>query len=186
MRAVGDIDNVNHVGMAVRDLAATTARFEALGFQLTPYSPHSGAWKPGDAVQPLGSGNRCVMFADNYLEILASDHPRRQAERIAGFLAHHEGGHIICFNAENMQAVDDRLRRAGVATSGVIPLQREIDTPDGRQTAKFERVQFAPCRVAGRVYPGGTSPDAALHLSAALLRACEWLPDTVGRHARRR
>ena len=43
-----DIDNINHVGMAVRDLAATVARYEAMGFQLTPYSEHSGAWKPGE------------------------------------------------------------------------------------------------------------------------------------------
>ena len=47
-----DITNINHVGMAVRDLAAAAARYEAMGFQLTPYSPHSAAWKPGDAVQP--------------------------------------------------------------------------------------------------------------------------------------
>ena len=29
---VADIDNINHVGMAVRDLAASVARFEAMGF----------------------------------------------------------------------------------------------------------------------------------------------------------
>jgi len=42
---VPDIDNINHVGMAVRYLGDTTARYERLGFQLTPFSPHSGAWK---------------------------------------------------------------------------------------------------------------------------------------------
>lgn len=49
--------------MAVRDHAVATARFEAMGFRLTPYSPHSGAWRPGEKVQVLGSGNRCVMYA---------------------------------------------------------------------------------------------------------------------------
>lgn len=29
---IADINNINHVGMAVRDLAATTRRFEAMGF----------------------------------------------------------------------------------------------------------------------------------------------------------
>ncbi len=52
-----DINNINHVGMAVRDLAETTARYEAMGFQLTPYSPHSGAWKPGEPVQSFRSGS---------------------------------------------------------------------------------------------------------------------------------
>ncbi len=139
-----DIDNINHVGMAVRDLNETVRRFEAMGFQLTPYSPHSAAWKPGDAVKPLGSGNRCVMFANDYLEILASEDSSRPAPRITNFLKRHQGAHIICFNTEDPQGVDLRLHKAGVVTSGVIPLQRDIDTPDGAHTAKFERVQFAP------------------------------------------
>jgi len=130
--------------MAVRDLDDTVRRYEALGFQLTPYSPHSAAWKPGDAVKPLGSGNRCVMFANDYLEILASEDARQPAARITNFLKRHQGAHIICFNTEKPQAVDQRLHDAGMETSGVIALQREIDTPDGVQTAKFERVQFAP------------------------------------------
>lgn len=139
-----DIDNINHVGMAVRDLADTVRRFEAMGFQLTPYSPHSAAWKPGEAVQPQGSGNRCVMFASDYLEILASEDPARPAPRITNFLKRHQGAHIICFNTEDPHAVEQRLQREGIATSGVIPLQREIDTPAGVRTAKFARIQFAP------------------------------------------
>lgn len=139
-----DIDNINHVGMAVRGLAATAARFESLGFVLTPYSPHSAAWKPGETVQPLGSGNRCIMFNDNYLEILASENPAAPAPRIADFLKRHQGAHIICFNSEMPDLVDQRLHKAGIKTSGVIPLQRDIDTPDGVRTAKFQRVQFAP------------------------------------------
>jgi catechol 2,3-dioxygenase-like lactoylglutathione lyase family enzyme len=139
-----EIDSINHVGMAVRDLADTVARYEAMGFQLTPYSEHSGAWKPGEKVQSLSSGNRCVMFANSYLEILASTDPSRPSARIEGYVKHHQGAHIICFNAEDLQTLDRRLRGAGVTTSGVIPLQRDIDTPEGSRLARFERVQFGP------------------------------------------
>lgn len=139
-----DINNINHVGMAVRDLAATAACYERMGFQLTPYSPHSAAWKPGDPVQPLGSGNRCVMFENTYLEILASEHASRPAPRITNFLKHHQGAHIICFDSGDCEFVDRRVRGLGIETSGVIPLQRDIDTPDGVRTAQFERTQFAP------------------------------------------
>lgn len=142
--ALSDIDNLNHVGMAVRDLADIVRRFEAMGFQLTPYSPHSAAWKPGETVQPQGSGNRCVMFANDYLEILASEDVARPAARISNFLKRHQGAHILCFNTQRPQDVEARLRAEGIATSGVIPLQREIDTPDGVRTAKFARIQFAP------------------------------------------
>lgn len=141
---MNDIDSINHVGMVVRDLADATARYEAMGFQLTPFSAHSGAWKPGEKVQPLGSGNRCVMFAHNYLEILADADPAAPSPRLAGYLHHHQGAHIICFGSEDPDAVDTRLRAAGIATSGVIPLQRDVDTETGVRTAKFRRIQFAP------------------------------------------
>jgi hypothetical protein len=141
---MSEIDHINHVGMAVRDLTSTAARFEAMGFQLTPFSPHAGAWKPGEAVQKLGSGNRCVMFANNYLEILGTENNDPPPQRLASFLARHEGAHIICFNTETPSALDDRLRSLEIQTSGVIPLQRDIDTPNGVRTAQFERVQFAP------------------------------------------
>ncbi len=139
-----DIDSINHVGMAVRKLAETTARYEAMGFMLTPYSPHSGAAKPGEPVVPLNSGNRCVMFAHNYLEILASADPSQPAPKISNFLKRHQGAHIICFGSEQVESVDGRLKAQGIATSDVIPLQRDIDTPEGVRTAKFQRVQFAP------------------------------------------
>lgn len=139
-----DIDNINHVGMAVRDMAATAALYESFGFLLTPFSVHSGAWKPNETVKSLASGNRCVMFSSNYLEILASESAVEPSPRIEAYLSRHQGAHIICFNSEDLSSVDRRIAGAGIKTSGVIPLQRDIDTPTGIQTAKFERVQFAP------------------------------------------
>lgn len=139
-----DIHSVNHVGIVARDLAATSTRYEHMGFTLTPFSPHSGAWKPGEPVTRLGSGNRCVMFAHNYLEILANADPDQPSARLEGFLRHHQGGHIICFGSEDLPSVEARLVARGLKTSGVLPLQREVDTPEGERTAKFERVQFAP------------------------------------------
>lgn len=139
-----DLHSVNHVGMAVRSMDAAAARFAALGFVLTPFSVHAGAWQPGQSVRPLGQGNRCIVFPHNYLEILASEDPARLPERLARFLARHQGGHIICFGTDVPDAVDARLKQAGIATSGVIPLQRDVDTPQGTRTAKFARIQFAP------------------------------------------
>ena len=141
---VDDLHSVNHVGMAVGDMERTAKRYEAMGFLLTPFSLHAGAWKPGDPVAKLSYGNRCLMFRNNYLEILASENADAPSPRIAGFLARHEGGHIICFGTENPEAVNSRLVAAGVKTSGVIPLQRDVGTEQGMRTAKFVRVQFAP------------------------------------------
>lgn len=139
-----DIHSINHVGIVARHLDATSLRYEQLGFTLTPFSPHSGAWKPGDPVTRLGSGNRCVMFEQNYLEILANEDADQPSPRLEGFLRRHQGGHIICFGSEELAKVEQRLIAHGLKTSGVLALQREVDTPEGPRTARFERVQFAP------------------------------------------
>lgn len=152
------LHGVNHVGIAVRDLGVAAPRLEALGFQLTPYSPHSAAWKPGEAVKPLGSGNRCIMFDGNYLEVLGSENSAEQAPRIAGFLARHQGAHIICFDGEDLPATERRLAAFGLETSGILPLQREVDTPEGPRTARFERLQFSP----------GDSPEGYIQVARHL------------------
>lgn len=141
---MNDIDSVNHVGMVVRDLAAAVDRYQAMGFLLTPFSAHAGAWKPGEKVTPLGSGNRCVMFGSSYLEILANVDPAAPSPRLAGYLRHHQGAHIICFGSSHLESVDARVRALGVETSGVIPLQREVETVEGVRMARFQRIQFAP------------------------------------------
>jgi hypothetical protein len=138
----GDIDSVNHVGLVVKDLEAAAKRYEAFGFILTPLSMHSGALKPGDPEIPYGSGNRCAIFPDNYLEIVAHVDKQKYDLFCGKFLQRFEGAHIICFGCGDASVVDRRLRLSGVGTSGVIPLKRDLDTPDGKRTAKFDCVHF--------------------------------------------
>jgi len=197
LAAAGLLVGVNHVGMAVCDLDVAAARFTALGFQVTPYSPHAAAWKPGEAVQPLGSGNRCLMFPGNYLEVLGSADPRHQAARVAGFLARHQGAHIICFDGEDLPAAEARLAASGLATSGILPLQREVETPDGPRTARFERLQFSPgdspegyIQVARHLTPDFIyqprhcqHPNGALALTETLVLADD-LPAFIAKYAR--
>lgn len=139
----GDIDSVNHVGLVVEDLAATAKRFEEFGFVLSPLSMHAGALKPGDPEIPYGSGNRCAIFPNNYLEIVAHVDKDKYDLFCGKFLQRFEGAHIICFGCGDAGVVDARVRATGIGTSGVIPLKRDLDTQDGIQTAKFDCVHFA-------------------------------------------
>ena len=75
MRPEGDIDRVNHVGVAVRHMDKAEARYEALGFTLSPLSVHSGSMKPGEPVKPMATGNRCAIFPNNYIEVLGVVNP---------------------------------------------------------------------------------------------------------------
>jgi hypothetical protein len=138
-----DIDSVNHVGLVVADIHAAARRFEAMGFVLSPLSMHKGATEPGKPAEPFGSGNRCAVFAKNYLEIVAHVEKDKRDVFVGKYLARFEGTHIICFNSPALEACDARLKRAGIATSGPIPLQRDVDTPDGPRTAKFSCTHFA-------------------------------------------
>ncbi|MGH9099164.1 MAG: VOC family protein, partial [Acidimicrobiales bacterium] len=67
----GDIDGINHVGVVVRSMDAATAAYERMGFVLTPLSMHAGSPQPGGAIVEYGTGNRTVMFARSYIEVLA-------------------------------------------------------------------------------------------------------------------
>ena len=59
-----------------------------------------------------------------------------------GYLSRFEGAHIICFGCGDAKIVDQRVTDEGFTTSGVIPLQRNVDTPDGERMAKFDCVYF--------------------------------------------
>jgi len=137
-----DIDSVNHVGHVVHDLYAAAARFEAMGFVLSPLSMHFGSPGPGEPAQPLGSGNRCAIFPENYVELVAHVDTDKFDLFCGRYLERFEGAHIVCFGCGDAGVVDARLVAAGIGTSGVIPLQRDLDTPDGERTAKFDCVHF--------------------------------------------
>jgi len=141
--AVADIDSVNHVGLVVAEIHAAAARFEAMGFTLSELSMHKGATEPGKPAEPFGSGNRCAVFPKNYLEIVAHVEKDKRDVFVGKYLARFEGMHIICFNSPALPAADARLHAAGVGTSGVIPLQRDVSTAEGTRTAQFDCAHFA-------------------------------------------
>jgi hypothetical protein len=138
----GDIDSVNHLGIAVRDMDAACALYERLGFQLTPLSVHSGSSKPGEPVQPMATGNRCAVFPHNYIEVLGIVNPGALDWGWSRFIDRFEGAHIICFGCKDAEVVAARLSAANVGNSGVIALQRDIGTPEGMRTARFDCVHF--------------------------------------------
>ena len=117
-------------------------RFEDFGFLLTPLSVHSGSSKPGEPVTLMATGNRCAVFPHNYLEILAVVNPGRPDWFLGEFMKRFQGAHIICFGCGDAEVVNARVAGAGIATSGVIALQRDVETPEGMRTAKFECVHF--------------------------------------------
>lgn len=137
-----DIDSVNHVGIAARNLSQAVERYEAMGFTLTPLSVHSGSAKPGEPVTAMATGNQCIMFPHNYVEVLGIVNPGRPDWGVGEAIKRFQGAHIICFGCQKAETVHQRLSEAGVKTSGVIALQRDVETEAGTRTARFDCVHF--------------------------------------------
>jgi hypothetical protein len=112
---------LDHAGVAVRDLDTAAAAWQALGFQVTPTAPHL----PGGV-----TGNRCVMFARGYVELLAVIDKAGHSATLARFLARYEGIHVLSLATSDAEAAGRRLGRE------VIRSARETDGG----TARFARV----------------------------------------------
>lgn len=103
----GAATGLDHVGVAVPDLTAAASEWEALGFTVQPLAPHM------DEGKPTGTGNRNIMLAEGYIELLATIDPARPSATIARFLAHHTGIHVLTLAMRSESATMNRILRAG-------------------------------------------------------------------------
>lgn len=142
---------LDHVGVAGKDLASLAAAWERLGFALTPLARHSGRRTPDGPVVPFGTGNRCAMLRQGYVELIAIVDPGAFSNTLDRFLARYAGLHIIALSVDDEAAELARLRQAGFAIDGIAWLERPVDSadPDGPQ-ARFARLPL-PEAPEGRV-----------------------------------
>ena len=157
--------SLDHVGIAARDLGALTAQYERLGFLLTPLARHSGRRTPDGPVVPFGTGNRCIMLREGYLELIAVIDPAAFSNTLDRFLARYAGLHIIALGIDDEDANLARLRRAGIDLPGIAYLERPVDDadPDG-PTARFARL------------PWPEAPEGRLQLIRHLTPEAIWQP----------
>lgn len=126
--------SIDHVGWATRNPGALHARFERLGFRLTPWSTLSGPLLPGSLAVPWGTANRCAMLREGgYLELLGIADPSRPLNGLDRYLDRYEGLHILVLRVDDAEANFARLCRAGLPVAGVMPRERLVsdEDPDG-------------------------------------------------------
>ncbi|GAA0348629.1 VOC family protein [Actinoallomurus spadix] len=170
-----DIDRIDHSVLYTTDMDATAAVYEALGFTLSPLSMHMGSDRPGGERRPMGAGNRCALFGGNYLELLGLfGDGSVDPWNIRSLIAEYEGLHGYSFGCTDAAVTEERLRRAGLSSSGVLPLQRDVDTSDGTATARFEAVH-----VERALTPEGLV-HAARHLTPELIHQRRYLRHANG------
>jgi len=127
----------------VPDLGAAAALLESLGFTVTPVSDHQVGGKPA------GTANRCLMFEQGYIEILAPTLDTPNAQRVREHMARYGGVHLVCFGTPGAEAERARLAAHGFDPDPVVRLERSIE--EGKR-ARFNVVYVPPDRMPeGRV-----------------------------------
>jgi catechol 2,3-dioxygenase-like lactoylglutathione lyase family enzyme len=159
------IAGIDHVIVGVRDLDAARAVWQRLGFSLSARGRH--------LEQP--TGNYCVMFADDYIELLGFVGDRGASHRLDSFLAWREGPMGLAFApAGGADAAHEELLRRGLHPSEPRPLSRQIELPGGNVSPRFSLVSLPADETPGL--------DAFLcsHLTPELTRRPEWLSHPNG------
>jgi catechol 2,3-dioxygenase-like lactoylglutathione lyase family enzyme len=168
----GDVDIFHHVGLIVADIEGTVRAYERLGFRFAPLSVHKFALKPGEPLLPLGTGNHCAIFRNNFLEIVGVIDPSRWQQitiaqrgpyNVDAFINRYEGLHVMHFGADDIEVVRERYRKTGVKASDITRIERNVETPDGPRMMKAETLYFPP----------GTNPEGAVQV------ACHRTPELV-------
>ncbi|MEV6386958.1 VOC family protein [Nocardia xishanensis] len=138
-----DIDRIDHSVLYTTDMDATATTYQRLGFTLSPLSMHLGSDRPGGERKPMGAGNRCALFGRTYLELLGLfGDGSVDPWNIRPLIAEYEGLHGYSFGCADAELTEKRLRAAGLTDSGVLPLQRDVETPAGTATAHFQAVHL--------------------------------------------
>jgi catechol 2,3-dioxygenase-like lactoylglutathione lyase family enzyme len=137
-----DLD-LDHVGIAVRDLDAADAQYQRLGFRLTPRGYHTlPPPQPGAERPRVGTGNNCAMLKRGYIELIGITDPG-YVGRLRDDLARYEGLHIVAFGTADSGATAQVLRHAGVRVPDPSILERPIEHAGGSELARFEIVDFS-------------------------------------------
>jgi hypothetical protein len=156
--------NIDHVAHFVPHADAASAALEKLGFTLTPFSPQMHRTEPGGPLVSAGAGNRCAMLQRGYLEFLSPTEDTPVATQIRASIQRYVGVHLIAFGTADAVADHARIAKAGFNPLDPVALQREIDTGQGRETARFSVVRVPP----------GTMPEGRIQFCHQLTPRLLW------------
>src|SRR6185312_11583951 len=129
------IAGIDHIIIGVRDLEAGRANWARLGFTPTPRGRHIGQ----------GTANYCIMFPNDYLELLGFVERDEHAHRLETFLARREGAMSVAF-APKRDAADTStaLAKLGLHPTAPRALGRALELPEGDVVPRFSLVNLPP------------------------------------------
>jgi hypothetical protein len=153
------LSGIDHVIIAVADLERARLAWERLGFTLTPRGRHL----------QKGTGNYCIMFERDYLELVGVVDPRQDTGGLAEFLVDGEGPRGLAFATRAGDGTAAALARLGLHPTEPRDLTRQLELPEGTVLPRFKLVALPP----------EETPDlmsfVCQHLTPELVRRPDWL-----------
>lgn len=126
------MDYLDHSVVITRRFTQTWHRYEELGFTLSPESRHKVTTVAGGPLVPSCTANRCAYFGESFIELIGIvDDTAPDPWRVLPLIETYDGLRGASFGFGDSTAALAWLRSVGLAGSGVLSLQRPVDTPDG-------------------------------------------------------
>lgn len=133
------MSSLDHAGAIVRDLATGAARWEKLGFALSPLSRQRGKMPGRDADGPWATANRCAIFRQGYLELIGvvdaqAFNPWNR------FLDRFEGLHLLALRVPNADMAYAGLAARTPTLNPPVQRERKLDVEGVERTMRFRNI----------------------------------------------
>ena len=146
------IESLDHPVIATRDLDAARVTYERLGFTIPPRGSHV-EW---------GTGNLCIMFPDDYIEI-------------RGIIDYGEGLMGVAFRTDDVQSSYQEMISHGISVAEPRRLTRNFEHPEGWTQPSFELCVPEPDDIEGLMHV-----VVLQHLTPELIRRPDFLSHANG------
>ena len=158
------ITGIDHVIVGVRDLERARIAWERLGFTLTPRGRHLAQ----------GTGNYCIMFPEDYIELLGVVDAAQGFGSLGDLLAAGEGPGGLAFATPSAEAAQQSLAARGLHPGAPRDLARQLELPQGTVLPRFKLVSLEAAETPG------LNAFLCQHLTPELVRRPEWLAHENG------
>ncbi len=160
-RHFNGIESLDHPVIAARDLDAARATYERLGFTIPPRGSHI-EW---------GTGNLCIMFQDDYLEIRGIVDASRFTMNLDKHLDQYgEGLMGVAFRTDDVQTSYREMVDHGMRVAEPRRLTRNFEHPEGWTQPSFELCVPEPDDIEGLMHV-----VVLQHLTPELIRRPDFL-----------
>jgi hypothetical protein len=132
---------LDHIAHFVSEMDAAAAALERCGFRLTPFTAQTN--RVDSQPVPAGTGNRCAMLREGYVELLTATADTELARQLRERIADHVGLHLAAFSSADAAAEHRRLAESGFRTLPLVDMRRPVATEYGSEDARFTIARIA-------------------------------------------